>query len=199
VRLRDVPADMVEAARQSLEGFEALHGAIAPDIYALSFSLILDHDDAEEVFQEVMLRIYRHLGTLRDCGAFGPWATRMVVHAVRTVQARKQQLRVVGALGRGWSAEDQEVAEWPEPVDGGAGPAELASSRELSLAVSRALMALPPRQRESILLFEMRGLSLAEVAEAMDCSAGAVKFHLHEGRQKLRAALGGWMEGSPRS
>lgn len=194
MRFDQVPTEIVLRAGQGLAGFEELHQLISPDVYALAFSLLQDHEDTEEVFQEVMLRLFRHLRHLSDVGSFGPWTTRIIVNAVRSLQARKSQLITRGGIGAG-GLDDRDRIPIPEAIDRSAGPAELADSRELSGAVRKALTRLPPRQREAVLLFEMRGHTLAEVASIMECSPGAVKFHLHEGRQKLRESLVQWMGG----
>jgi RNA polymerase sigma-70 factor (ECF subfamily) len=194
MRLGDVPRDLVLDAAQSLEGFERLHGLVSPDVYALAYSLVQNHDDAEEVYSEVMLRLYRHLPNLQDASAFGGWAVRIVVNATRTVQARKNQLRTLGALGRGTALGIDGSGEMiPMIADRKPGPRDRAEGREMQAAVQRAMAQLPPRQREAVILFEMRGMDLAEVAAIMECSTGAVKFHLHEGRKKLRQLLKPWM------
>jgi RNA polymerase sigma-70 factor (ECF subfamily) len=186
---------MVEKAVASMEGFECLHREISPDVYALAFSLLLDHDDSEEAYSEVMVRLYRHLQHLNDLDAFGGWAVRIVVNTCRTVQAKRSQLLRTGALGAGHADSRDDLESGPILVpDYAPGPRDIAASHELARAVNEAMSTLPPRQRESLLLFEIWGYSLSEVATAMGCTTGAVKFHLHEGRRKLREILAPWMD-----
>jgi len=61
--------------------------------------------------------------------------------------------------------------------------------KELMDFINKNIAALPPKQRMAVLLFDVDGLSIKEVAEYLGCSEGAVKFNIHEGRKKLRIAL----------
>jgi RNA polymerase sigma-70 factor (ECF subfamily) len=72
-----------------------------------------------------------------------------------------------------------------------------ATSTELdhSVELSDVLADLPKQQRTAMALFYVEGLPVADVAEAMGLSAGAVKYHLHEGRERLRPLLGVEAEG----
>ena len=67
------------------------------------------------------------------------------------------------------------------PIDGG--------HRETSVIVAEAVQALPPLQREVVILFEYEGLTLDEVARAVEAETGTVKSRLHRARQNLRRML----------
>jgi len=61
--------------------------------------------------------------------------------------------------------------------------------KELMQQINGQIAALPTKQRLAVILFDVEGLSIREVAEHLACSEGAVKFNIHEGRKKLRQAL----------
>ena len=62
--------------------------------------------------------------------------------------------------------------------------------KEMMESINRHIASLPSKQRLAVLLFDVEGLSIKEVAEELGCSEGAVKFNIHEGRKKLKAVLG---------
>jgi RNA polymerase sigma-70 factor (ECF subfamily) len=89
--------------------------------------------------------------------------------------------------------EERESEELPEE-ESGITPLEGLLSAELSEAVAQAIAALPPLQREAVILFEYEELSLDEIAEATGVETGAVKARLHRAREALRRSLAPLME-----
>ena len=80
-------------------------------------------------------------------------------------------------------------SEEVQDTEGDLGPLENLLSAERSEAVARAVMALPPFQREALILFEYEDLSLEEIAAVTGIEAGAVKARLHRAREALRRQL----------
>ena len=63
--------------------------------------------------------------------------------------------------------------------------------------INAAIRQLPPRQRDAIVLFEVEDLSIREISELLGCSEGAVKFHIHEARKRLRGLLEHYLRPGP--
>src|SRR4029077_2166875 len=80
----------------------------------------------------------------------------------------------------------------------GPNPRDAASMREMRTEIESAMAALPDRQQTAVMLFELEGCSLKDIASAMACSEGAVKFNLHEARRKLQGRLGHLVQGISR-
>jgi RNA polymerase sigma-70 factor (ECF subfamily) len=74
------------------------------------------------------------------------------------------------------------------------GPFEHALSAELADGVQQAVAALPPLQREAIILFEYEELSLSDIAFAAQTDVGTIKSRLHRARERLRRLLAPWVE-----
>lgn len=127
--------------------------------------------DGDDLFQEAALRALMKLGDLRDEGRFRPWfyAVLLSVHRERS---RRSFWRRFVPLG----AERQEVAARPALED----------ARGEAAQLSRALQELPAEQREAVVLFEVDGYTLDEVAELTGSSVAAVKSRLARGRSRLR-------------
>ena len=128
---------------------------------------------AEDVIQECFL-------VLLDGVSFD--AARGSLRAYLFGITRNLALKRVRTAGR----------ECEELEDGDAGfdPLEDLLSAERSEIISRAVAALPPGQREALILFEYEELSLEEIAEATGIETGAVKARLHRAREALRRRLG---------
>lgn len=165
--------------------FEVLYNSLKENLFRWIFSLMRNHDDAEEVFQECVIRLFRHIGSLREPERFSHWLYRIVVNQCNTHRAR---------MGRNVHVTLEESIE-VKPEDFvfksavPENPRRSLMRKELMDFINRNIAALPPKQRMAVILFDVEGLSIREVAEYLGCSEGAVKFNIHEGRKKLRITL----------
>lgn len=150
-------------------------------IYRFVLRMSGSAETAEDIVQECFLALLRNPG--RYDGSRAP--LRPFLLAIARNQARKR-----------WRAERRrdvldEEAFVAEPIDPGA-----LQTAEL---VARAVLSLPPLQREAVVLFEYEELSLEEVARAVDAEIGTVKARLHRGRENLRRMLAPLREAANRS
>lgn len=93
--------------------------------------------------------------------------------------------------------DNQAFGEVPEDLESTAGPLELLLDRELCDVVRSAIGALPPLQREVLVLCEYEDLPLAEIATVVDADVGTVKARLHRARANLRKMLAPYLNGKP--
>ncbi len=191
--LKDVPAELVDRCRRGDDAaFDELFVAIRDDMFRWIYSMLRDEDETEEVLQECCVRIFRHLPRLKDSAKFGSWAARMIVNQVnsRRVKARRTRLDHL--------EEGIEAATDTLPLQGTTGmvsPRAAAARSEVLDHVNRAIAELPPKQRTAVMLFDVQGWSIREIAEELECSEGAVKFNMFQGRRKLRQLLGQFVDG----
>jgi RNA polymerase sigma-70 factor (ECF subfamily) len=133
-------------------------------------------DDADDVQQEVWLSVYRHLRVLADAGAFRTWLFRTTRHrAIDFLRRRKRERELIDDV----PLEDVAVSEDEDD-------ARLLIDEE---ALSAALMAMPPPQREVMLLRYRDGLSYQEIAQVVGCPIGTVRTRLHHARKRLQESL----------
>jgi RNA polymerase sigma factor (sigma-70 family) len=134
-------------------------------------------EDARDAVQDAMLRLLDYSGRPPE-----EW-TALFWRILRSRMVDIQRRRLVRLR---WMREDDgELPAW-DGADPGPGPASTEQSRQAWLRLSRALAALPRRQREAFVLRVLEGLDVAATASAMGCSAGAVKTHLFRAREALQ-------------
>jgi RNA polymerase sigma-70 factor (ECF subfamily) len=170
----------------SMEAFDQLCQAIQTQLYGLVYSIMRDHDRTDEVLQETLIRIYRHFGGLHELDKFPGWAMRIAVNQCRSALNSSRSPLVFCELVEDGDMQPQSVVAAAQPPQS---PRDAASSREIRSEIDEAINQLPERQRISILMYEIQDYSVKQIAAALDCSEGAVKFNLHEGRKKLRQLL----------
>jgi RNA polymerase sigma-70 factor (ECF subfamily) len=172
-----IDATLVEAARRGDPGaFEALVGETHRSVFGLVFRLVGNHDDAADVMQETYLRIWRGLRSFRGDAAFDTWVYRVAANAA--LSHLKKRSRTPEPI----DPADLEPLERPEPAREGPLDAE---------ALERALKKLPEAMRTVIVMKDMYGFSLAEIAKHVGATEGACKVRLFRARRRVAELIYG--------
>jgi len=186
VALQDVPNDLLTRCQQGNQAaFEELVGRIGPDLYKMIFAQMRDHDDTDEILQECLIRLYKHLPSLREVAKFPGWVSRMIINQCHSHRLKRSRTAMESTDDM-VEIQDREVM-WQNAQSGN--PRRDLMRKEVMADINRAIRELPPRQRSAIVLFEVEGYSIRQVAAAMECSEGAVKFNIHQARKKLKQSL----------
>ncbi len=160
--------------------------------------LVGNKEEAEDLAQEVFLRVYRVRKKYRPRAKFSTWlftiANNLALNTLRTRQRRPVvplNVRDSGPLG-------------PRPAeqlvrDRAGGPGERIQQQELAAVIQRALEGLNERQRVAVVLNKFEDMNYAEIAEVMGLTTKAVKSLLSRARDNLRQALKEYiyMDGEP--
>ncbi len=164
-----------------MAAFEALTRNCIDRLFAVVLRLVGDPDEAEDTVQEALLRAWRGIGRFRGNSAYSTWLCRIAINeANRSLEKGARRPQTV-------DVSDERVQESPSPD---LGPARLAEYRELRAAIGAALSDLPPTYRTAVILRDVQGLSTREAADVAGIGEAAFKSRLHEGRLRLRTALG---------
>ena len=143
--------------------------------------------DTEDVMQDALVSTFRHAGDIRDPGAFRAWLYRTVRNAcLLNRRKRVDEPAHLLSLDVPDSPDGAPPLDTPSP---GESPEEAADAAERRLHLRRALLGLPARQREVIVLRDLEGLSTREVAEVLQISEDNVKTRLRRARGALKTAL----------
>ena len=175
---RAIAAPLAGARRGDAAAFAELVRAIRPLIFRWACVDSGDPDDAEDVTQEVLVRVYRGLHTYREGSSFTTWLFQ-IVRNVGLDRTRK-----LGRRRRLWEANG--------PSSGGGtddGVEEALLREELSGIVRSFMSSLAQRQRQALDLVDMQGHSPAEAAQMLGLDPATVRTHLHRARRRLRTLI----------
>ncbi len=147
-------------------------------VYRLAYRLTGNRPDAEDLTQEVFVRVFRSLHTYTP-GTFEGWLHRITTNVFLDQARRRQRIRF-DALSD---------ARAGRLASGAPGPDAAYADGTFDDDVERALASLPPEFRAAVVLCDVEGLSYEEIAEVMDAKLGTVRSRIHRGRALLRRAL----------
>lgn len=148
-------------------------------VYRLAYRLTGNKHDAEDLTQEVFVRVFRSLSTYRP-GTFEGWLHRITVNLFLDQVRRRQRIRI-DAIGP-----DAEAL----PSDAGdLQPERGYEQANLDRDVQRALDALPPGYRAAVVLCDIEDLSYQEIAVTLGVKLGTVRSRIHRARAMLRRSL----------
>lgn len=172
----------LNVARDEPDSYEGLYAAHSKQVLRLCRLLLTDRHEAEEVAQEVFLKMYRMYQTKEETQviAWGPWLTRVSVNACRDRRRSGWWKWWLGGKMEGIK-EDR-----PSPVPT---PEESTVSRETARWIWSAFGNLSTRQREVFVLRYVEEWSTEEVARTLGMTAGSVKGHLFRAVHRLRRVL----------
>jgi RNA polymerase sigma-70 factor (ECF subfamily) len=160
---------------------------------AVSYRLLGNSHDALEVTQDAFIKAFSSLATLQKPEAFGGWLMRIVSNLslnYRRSRRTRSQLPLDDLLGPSEGTGQAESAggssDW---MSQSGDPVRLLASEEMGRKLQAALAQLPEKQRKAIIMFTIEEMPQKQVAEALNCSVEAVKWHVFQGRKKLKEIL----------
>lgn len=174
--LQQTVVDPGHAAAPTWEKLVAVHSA---RVYRHALRLTGNRADAEDLTQDVFVRVFRSLHTYqeREGASFEGWLHRVTTNLFLDQVRRRARLRL-DPLGEGLDT----LGSTPAAQD-------LALPGAFDADVEEALTALPPEFRAPVLLADVDGLSYDEVADVLGLKLGTVRSRIHRGRARLRRAL----------
>ncbi|WP_307622305.1 RNA polymerase sigma factor SigE [Streptomyces sp. V3I7] len=147
-------------------------------VYRLAYRLTGNQHDAEDLTQEVFVRVFRSLSTYTP-GTFEGWLHRITTNLFLDMVRRKQRIRF-DALGE----DAAERLPSREPT-----PQQVLNDAHFDADVQQALDTLAPEFRAAVVLCDIEGLSYEEIAATLGVKLGTVRSRIHRGRSQLRKAL----------
>ncbi|MDR2168058.1 MAG: sigma-70 family RNA polymerase sigma factor [Clostridiales bacterium] len=155
-------------------------------IYNLAQRIMGNPEDAQDVAQEVAIKIYRNLAKCKGEEFLAAWISK-ITHNACMDALRRRKGRLHESLDEMLEIGDGEAAK--QVPDPDAGPELLLLQKELSAQIEAALNQLPLSHRLPVILRDIHGRTYDEMAEILDLPAGTVKSRLFRGRAKLKAIL----------
>lgn len=159
----------------SWEDVVSVHSA---RVYRLALRLTGNAHDAEDLTQDVFVRVFKSLHRFQP-GTFEGWLHRITTNLFLDSARRRQRIRFDGLT----DGADERLPGAEQP------PGERVADADLEHDVAAALAALSPEYRACVVLCDIEGLSYDEVALVLDVKLGTVRSRIHRGRAQLREAL----------
>lgn len=181
-----------QAQRGEVAAFEQLVAHHDRQVIKLAYYLLGNEHDAEDVYQEVFLLVYRKLSSFKFKSSFATWLNRVVVNYCLTYRSRRNR--------RSFVSLDSPVAApgdvW-EPQVNMSTPESAAISADLRCRIEQALAELSEQQRSVFVLRHFHGHKLREIAEIMSCAEGTVKNYLFRATRQMQKKLRAFNEDLP--
>jgi RNA polymerase sigma-70 factor (ECF subfamily) len=170
-----------------------LSDAYSSKIYQLAFRYLRNKEDAEEITQDVLFKVYRKVDAFRGDAQLSSWIYRITFNAamsrLRTARYQRAQAddrRAAAATeeeGASAASRTPDVADWSDMAD------ERVLRTQLRQRVFRAILALPAIYRAPVMLRDIQGMSTEEASAVLKVKDQTLKSRLHRGRLILRKQL----------
>ena len=164
------------------QAFDELIRRYQRQAIAVSYRLLGNTQDAMDITQEAFLKAFANLGSLQKSEAFGGWLMRIVANLSLNFR-RGRKLRSQLSLDASVDGNDG------TSTDGRVDPVRQMQSAEMGERLQEALGELTDKQRTAIVLFTIEQMPQKQVADTLGCSVEAVKWHVFQGRKRLKEIL----------
>ncbi|HEV3317527.1 MAG TPA: sigma-70 family RNA polymerase sigma factor [Candidatus Angelobacter sp.] len=159
-------------------------------IYNLCYRFTSSPDDAQDLTQDVFIKVYRTLGTYDvDKGAFTTWLTTLTRNLLVDHFRRSRQDRLTESIDAGLREEEDSLSLSDRLEDQAPNPDDRLASKETQKMVQQALTHLSPDLREAVILRDLQDLDYKEIAQVLKVPEGTVKSRINRGRMELARLL----------
>ncbi len=184
---REDEALVARAQEGDSTAFDSLVVKHSPKLYAQMYHMTSNHEDANDMLQDVWMKAYRNISGFRGKSAFASW-----LHSI----ASNTAINFINKRGRRWTmslddvdngiANDKDLAALISPNT----PLRDADLSEMQRKINEAMMKLSPEHRAVVTMFDIQGMPHSEIAEVLKISEGTVRSRLFYAHQNLQVWLG---------
>jgi len=174
---------VADAAAGDRDAFDALVRRHQARTYNFVRTMVHDEAEAEDLTQDVFVRVWKSIGRFRGDSAFSTWLFRIAVNVARTHLSRRSRWRLFSRPAPDAPADAPAEAEDPPSAE------RLEDDVVRRDTIDRALATLSPDLREAVTLRDVEGLEYREIARVLDIPLGTVESRIFRARQRLRPLL----------
>ena len=179
--MRNDSAELIEkACSGDLAAYQEFIRLYSPRVHAIAYQMVGNSIDAQDIAQEVFIRLYRSLRTYKPRFTFTTWLYRLTVN--RSIDYLRKHTR-----HRNISLEN--FKDESLLMDSAPSPDRSLELNELKGAIQRISEGLTWKQRKVFVLRELQGFSTEEVAQILKCRVSTVRVHLSKARRHIKNAL----------
>jgi len=157
-------------------------------VYNTALGILQNEEDAEDVTQEVFIKVFEAVSSFKGESKFSTWLYRITVSkAMDHIRKKKRKKRFAFIQGL-YGKNDEPLIDPPDFFH----PGISAENKENAAVLFKAMEQLPPNQKSAFVLNKVEGLSYHEIAEVMKISESAVDALLHRAKTNLKKILAGY-------
>jgi len=154
-------------------------------VYNLAYRMSNNSHEAEDISQEAFLRAYQSLARFNPSYKFSTWLYQITLNIIRD-RFKKKELNYV-SLDAPIETDDSEF--YPQPANSINNPEQIIAQKEDVQAIQQAILSLPLKYREVLVLRHLQDLSYIEIANILKIPSGTVKVRLYRAREQLKKIL----------
>lgn len=176
-----VDEDLIKRVKNKEEAaFRKLYDIYSEKIYKTVYMMIDDKASTQDIVQEVFIKIYVKISSLKHISAFNSWIYRMTINCCLSYMHDNSKLKLLFDEEELNSISEEKVEFNPE---------DSTLKRDLYKEIMDSIYELPNLQRISIILYFYNDLTIKEIALIMECTEGTVKSRLFHGKKNLKKFL----------
>ncbi len=181
VSVQDPDKELIEKSQQGDRlAFDQLVLKYRNRVMGVATRMIGDRVEAEDLAQEVFIKVYRALKGFQGASLFSTWLYRITANSCLN-QRRRQNLE--GQFSTSVNNPEQQLS------DGASNPHTLLERKEIKITLEKAIQALAPEQRMVLILRDIEGLSYEEISDSLDLELGTVRSRLHRARLAVQTEI----------
>jgi len=169
-----------------IEAFETLIQSHQKRVYNIALRMTKNHEDAQELAQDAIVRAFTSIGKFRGDSSFSTWLYRITMN-VCTDFLRKRNKAVVISMEQGAVANDSQQSIQIE--EEAPGPDELVEKNQLKKMVRDAMDSLSDEHRQVLILRDIMDLSYKEIADTLNVNEGTIKSRINRARSGLKKII----------
>ena len=176
---------IAECKKGDREAFNELMERYQKKVFAISYGMLSDYEDASDAAQEVFVKVYRSIASFKGEASFTTWLYRICTNVCNDMLRKRQRQGISVSL----DTEEDERGPAAELVSEEPTPEERLELTETQRLVRDAVNELSPEYREIIIYSDLQQMSYDEIAKILRCPTGTVKSRLNRARNALRKKL----------
>lgn len=179
--MKEIDTALVRACqRGDIEAFEQIFRVYRNPVFRVAYRFTGNRDDAEDLTQEIFLKVFENIGSFRYESSFATWLYRIAVNTCMNFQRDKKPAESLGVT---------------DDLGSSVSPEAICERGELQRKIEAEIASLPNPLKIAFLLVVVEGMTYREASEILGLSVDALRMRVSRARQILREKLKGYMEG----
>ena len=179
--VKEIDTALVRACQHGdIEAFEQIFRVYRNPVFRLAYRFTGNRDDAEDLTQEIFLKVFENIGSFRYESSFATWLYRIAVNTCMNFQRDKKPAESLGVT---------------DDLGSSVSPEAICERGELQRKIEAEIASLPSPLKIAFLLVVVEGMTYREASEILSLSVDALRMRVSRARQILREKLKGYMEG----